>query len=99
MSLSLRTVVLCQSSTRIVGPCIQNDHIVSGTVSGKILALHSASVILFSHVLLPGVLQSTALICVSAKCSFRVFAAGSSSGLSLFLSPLHDCVVSHLDAV
>ena len=55
----------------------------------------------FSHVLLPGVFQSTALICVSAKCSFRVFAAGSSSGLSLslFLSPLHDGVVSHLDAV
>ena len=36
----------------------------------------------FSHVLLPGVLQSSGLICVSAKCSFRVFAAGSSSGLS-----------------
>ena len=76
-------------------------HIMSGTVSGKILALHSVecqpSVILFSHVLLPGVLQSIALICVSAKCSFRVFAAGSSSGLSL--STLHDCVVSHLDAV
>ena len=45
------------------------------------------------HVLHPGVLQSTGLICASASCSSREFASGSSMGLLTSFSMMALCAI------